>query len=108
MEATVEKCLETGETLAIKKVLQDELVTLKHCFFSTTKKDEIYLNLTLQQNESKNALIYVKLYFNEICRAIVYIHNCIGVSHRDIKDVVMLGFFLKMNKHQHRKGKIKS
>ncbi|KAG5127115.1 hypothetical protein JHK82_027950 [Glycine max] len=63
-----EKCLETGETLAIKKVLQDEL----------------------------------------ICRAIVYIHNCIGVSHRDIKDVVMLGFFLKMNKHQHRKGKIKS
>ncbi|KAG4983105.1 hypothetical protein JHK87_027854 [Glycine soja] len=43
-----EKCLETGETLAIKKVLQDELVTLKHCFFSTTKKDEIYLNLVLE------------------------------------------------------------
>jgi glycogen synthase kinase 3 beta len=42
---------------------------LKHCFFSTTEKDELYLNLvleyvpetasrgdqTLQQNESENA-----------------------------------------------------
>ncbi|KAJ6320013.1 hypothetical protein OIU78_015412 [Salix suchowensis] len=55
------KCLETGETVAIKKVLQDKryknrelqtmrlldhpnVVSLKHCFFSTTEKDELYLN----------------------------------------------------------------
>ncbi|CAK8537334.1 unnamed protein product [Lathyrus sativus] len=59
------KCLETGETVAIKKVLQDKryknrelqtmrlldhpnVVTLKHCFFSTTEKDELYLNLVLE------------------------------------------------------------
>ncbi|KAG0497251.1 hypothetical protein HPP92_001942 [Vanilla planifolia] len=56
------KCLESGETFAIKKVLQDKryknrelqtmrlldhpnVVSLKHCFFSTTEKDELYLNL---------------------------------------------------------------
>ncbi|KAI5423656.1 hypothetical protein KIW84_030033 [Lathyrus oleraceus] len=59
------KCLETGETVAIKKVLQDKrynnrelrnmrlldhpnVVSLKHCFFSTTEKDELYLNLVLE------------------------------------------------------------
>lgn len=59
------KCLETGEAVAIKKVLQDKryknrelqimrmlghpnIVTLKHCFFSTTNKDELYLNLVLE------------------------------------------------------------
>nr|GLL29399.1 shaggy-related protein kinase alpha-like [Ipomoea trifida] len=59
------KCLETGETVAIKKVLQDKryknrelqtmrlldhpnVVSLKHCFFSTTDKDELYLNLVLE------------------------------------------------------------
>lgn len=59
------KCLETGEIVAIKKVLQDRryknrelqimrvldhsnVVQLKHCFFSTTEKDEVYLNLVLE------------------------------------------------------------
>lgn len=59
------KCLETGEAVAIKKVLQDKryknrelqimrvldhpnVVQLKHCFFSTTDKDELYLNLVLE------------------------------------------------------------
>ncbi|GFQ07887.1 shaggy-related protein kinase alpha [Phtheirospermum japonicum] len=59
------KCLENGETVAIKKVLQDKryknrelqtmrildhpnVVSLKHCFFSTTEKDELYLNLVLE------------------------------------------------------------
>ena len=59
------KCLETGEAVAIKKVLQDKryknrelqimrlldqsnVVQLKHCFFSTTEKDELYLNLVLE------------------------------------------------------------
>lgn len=62
---TQAKCLETGETVAIKKVLQDKryknrelqtmrlldhpnVVSLKHCFFSTTDKDELYLNLVLE------------------------------------------------------------
>lgn len=59
------KCLETGETVAIKKVLQDRryrnrelqtmrhldhpnVVTLKNCFYSTSENDEVYLNLVLE------------------------------------------------------------
>ncbi|XP_021898757.1 uncharacterized protein LOC110815320 isoform X2 [Carica papaya] len=68
------KCLETGETVAIKKVLQDKryknrelqtmrlldrpnVVSLKHCFFSTTEKDELYLNLVLEFLEPR--LIFI-------------------------------------------------
>ena len=91
------KCLETGETVAIKKVLQDKryknrelqtmrlldhpnVVSLKHCFFSTTEKDELYLNLVLEyvpetihrvikhysKMSQRMPLIYVKLYFYEV------------------------------------------
>ncbi|KAH7353073.1 hypothetical protein KP509_19G077600 [Ceratopteris richardii] len=59
------KCIETGETVAIKKVLQDKryknremqimlhldhpnIVALKHCFYSTKGMDEVYLNLVLE------------------------------------------------------------
>ena len=54
--------METGEIVAIKKVLQDKryknrelqilrlldhpnIVSLKHCFYSSTERDEVYLNL---------------------------------------------------------------
>ena len=57
--------METGETVAIKKVLQDSryknrelqlmrsmihsnVVSLKHCFFSTTSRDELFLNLVME------------------------------------------------------------
>ncbi|KAL0866152.1 hypothetical protein Bca101_045270 [Brassica carinata] len=80
------KCLETEEKVAIKKVLQDKryknrelqimrmldhpnVVDLKHSFFSTTEKDELYLNLVLEY----------------ICRAMNYLHRVVGVCHRDIK-----------------------
>ncbi|OAY45035.1 shaggy-related protein kinase kappa isoform X1 [Manihot esculenta] len=110
------KCRETGEIVAIKKVLQDKryknrelqimqmldhpnIVSLEHCFFSTTDKEELYLNLVLEyvpetvnriaRNYSRihqrMPLIYVKLYTYQICRALAYIHNCIGICHRDIK-----------------------
>lgn len=59
------KCLETRETVAIKKVLQDRryknrelqlmcvmdhpnVVSLRHYFFSTTSNDELYLNLVME------------------------------------------------------------
>ncbi|KAH9790767.1 Shaggy-related protein kinase epsilon [Citrus sinensis] len=105
------KCLETGETVAIKKVLQDKryknrelqtmrlldhpnVVSLKHCFFSTTDKDELYLNLVLEfvpetvyrvakhysRANQRMPLIYVKLYTYQICRALAYIHGGIGVN----------------------------
>lgn len=91
------KCLETGETVAIKKVLQDKryknrelqtmrlldhpnVVSLKHCFFSTTEKDELYLNLVLEyvpetvyrvgkhysRANQRMPLIYVKLYTYQV------------------------------------------
>ena len=58
-------CVETGDVVAIKKVLQDKrfknrelqimrvldhpnIVRLKHCFYSTNEKEEVYLNLVLE------------------------------------------------------------
>ncbi|KAJ9552380.1 hypothetical protein OSB04_016425 [Centaurea solstitialis] len=96
------KCRETGEIVAIKKVLQDKryknrelqimqmldhpnVVALKHSFFSTTDKDELYLNLVLD---------FVP---ETICRALAYIHNCIGICHRDIKPQNLL-----VNPHTHQ------
>ncbi|CAK7340461.1 unnamed protein product [Dovyalis caffra] len=122
------KWLETGETVAIKKVLQDKryknrelqtmrlldhqnVVSLKHCFFSTTEKDELYLNLVLEfvpetvhrvikhysKLNQKMPLIYVKLYTYQIFRALSYIHRAIGVCHRDIKPQNLL-----VNPHTHQ------
>ncbi|KAH7651770.1 Non-specific serine/threonine protein kinase protein [Dioscorea alata] len=110
------KCLETGETVAIKKVLQDKryknrelqlmrsmdhpnVISLKHCFFSTTSRDELFLNLVMDYvpetlyrvlNHYSNAnqrmpLIYVKLYTYQLFRGLAYIHNAPGVCHRDVK-----------------------
>ncbi|KAG2291361.1 hypothetical protein Bca52824_038030 [Brassica carinata] len=92
------KCLETGETVAIKKVLQDRryknrelqlmrvmdhpnVVCLKHCF-STTSKDELFLNLVMDTANQRMPLVYVKLYMYQ---GLAYIHNVAGVCHRDLK-----------------------
>ncbi|XP_073001365.1 shaggy-related protein kinase epsilon-like [Typha latifolia] len=122
------KCVETGETVAIKKVLQDKryknrelqvmqmldhpnVVQLKHYFFSTTHKDELYLNLVLgYMSETVNRvtkyynrmnqhmpLIYVQLYSYQICRALAYVHRVAGVCHRDIKPQNLL-----VNPHTHQ------
>ncbi|KAH9791377.1 Shaggy-related protein kinase zeta [Citrus sinensis] len=110
------KCLETGETVAIKKVLQDRryknrelqlmrlmdhpnVISLKHCFFSTTSKDELFLNLVMEyvpetmyrvlkhysSMNQRMPLIYVKLYTYQIFRGLAYIHTVPGVCHRDVK-----------------------
>ncbi|CAI0425277.1 unnamed protein product [Linum tenue] len=123
------KCLETGEAVAIKKVLQDKryknrelqimrllehpnVVQLKHCFFSTTDKEEVYLNLVLEyiaetvhrvsrhynrMNHQHMPIIYVQLYTYQICRALNYLHNVVGVCHRDIKPQNLL-----VNPHTHQ------
>ncbi|KAL1546441.1 Shaggy-related protein kinase theta [Salvia divinorum] len=110
------KCLETGEPVAIKKVLQDRryknrelqvmqllshpnVVQLKHSFYSTTEKNEVYLNVVLEyvpetvyrasrhysRVNQHMPVFYVQLYVYQICRALNYIHRVIGVCHRDIK-----------------------
>ncbi|AQK82664.1 Shaggy-related protein kinase iota [Zea mays] len=110
------KCIETGETVAIKKVLQDKryknrelqimrsidhcnVISLKHCFFSTTSRDELFLNLVMEfvpeslyrvlkhykDMKQRMPLIYVKLYMYQIFRGLAYIHTVPGICHRDIK-----------------------
>ncbi|KAK8487062.1 hypothetical protein V6N13_016266 [Hibiscus sabdariffa] len=122
------KCLETGESVAIKKVLQDKryknrelqvmrildhpnVVQLKYCFFSTTEKDELYLNLVLEyvpetvHRVSKHysrmnqhmPIVYVQLYTYQICRALHYLHHVVGVCHRDVKPQNIL-----VNPHSHQ------
>jgi glycogen synthase kinase 3 beta len=90
--------------VAIKKVLQDKryknrelqimrlldhpnIVALKHCFFSTTDKDELYLNLVLEyvpetvyriakhynRMNQRMPLVYVKLYTYQV---LIITHTC--------------------------------
>ena len=101
--------------VAIKKVLQDKrfknrelqimkmlghtnVVQLKHCFYMTSEKNEIFLNLVLEfvpqtvyhisKHYAKSAqrmpTLLVKLYVYQMCRSLHHIH-CKGVCHRDIK-----------------------
>lgn len=122
------KCLETGDGVAIKKVLQDRryknrelqimrsvnhpnVVQLRHFFYSTTEKNEMYLNLVLEyvpetiyrvcrhysRTHQHMPIIYVQLYAYQICRALNYIHSVVGVCHRDIKPQNIL-----INPHTHQ------
>jgi glycogen synthase kinase 3 beta len=82
----------------MKMVEHPNVVALKHCFYSTTDKDETYLHLVLEyvpdtvyrigKSYAKNAqrmpLLFVKLYTYQMLRALAHIHS-LGVCHRDIK-----------------------
>ncbi|KAJ0636569.1 putative protein kinase CMGC-GSK family [Helianthus annuus] len=121
------KCLETREAVATRKVLKDKryknrelqtmrfldhpnVVSLKHCFFSTTDdKDELYLNLVLEyvpettyrvarqypKANQRMTMISIKLQTYQIFKALAYI-QAIGVCHRDIKPENIL-----VNPHSH-------
>jgi len=111
------KCNETGDIVAIKKVLQDKrfknrelaimrslapdhpnVVQLRHCFYSKTEKDEVYLHLVLEyvpetvyriakhyaKAHQRMPLQYVQLYVYQTFRALGHLHAQ-GVTHRDIK-----------------------
>lgn len=122
------KCLENGEAVAIKKVLQDRryknrelqimrllqhpnVVQLLSYFYSTTEIEEVYLNLVLEyvpktvhristhysRQNQRVPILYVQLYAYQICRALNYMHNVVGVCHRDIKPQNLL-----VNPHTHQ------
>ncbi|KAL0306788.1 UNVERIFIED_CONTAM: Shaggy-related protein kinase iota [Sesamum radiatum] len=75
------KCLETGESVAIKKVLQD-------------RRDELFLNLVMDyvpetmykvlkhytNSNQRMPLIYVKLYTYQLFRGLAYMHTVAGVD----------------------------
>ncbi|GLT33905.1 hypothetical protein SLA2020_084580 [Shorea laevis] len=92
------KCLETGETVAIKKVLQDKRTNciliwcLKYVPETVHRVIKHYNKLN-----QRMPLIYVKLYTYQIFRSLSYIHRCIGVCHRDIKPQNLL---VKPHTHQ--------
>nr|UXY87975.1 glycogen synthesis kinase-like kinase [Cryptomonas curvata] len=108
------KVRSTEETVAIKKVFQDDryenreveimsmlnhsnILDLRHCF-NFSEGNELYYNLELDffaenihrvcQHYSNHKqtlpLVYVKLYMYQVIRALSYLH-LIGICHRDIK-----------------------
>ncbi|KAL8461166.1 hypothetical protein ACS0TY_032590 [Phlomoides rotata] len=102
---------ETGESVAIKKVMQDNryknhelqlmrlmdhsnVISLEHCFFSATTRDELFLNLVndyvpetmykvlkhYTNSNQRMPLIYVKLYTYQLFRGLAYMHSVAGVD----------------------------
>uniref|UniRef100_A0A8C9T5E2 Glycogen synthase kinase-3 beta n=1 Tax=Scleropages formosus TaxID=113540 RepID=A0A8C9T5E2_SCLFO len=88
------KLCDSGELVAIKKVLQDKRFKVRLMM----SKDEVYLNLVLDYvpetvyrvarhySRAKQTLpiVYVKLYMYQLFRSLAYIHS-FGICHRDIK-----------------------
>lgn len=118
------KCIETSKTVAIKKVLQDKryknreleimqllnhpnVVQLYHHFFSTTEKDELYLNLVLEYvSETVNRmskhyirmnqhmpLIYVRLYSYQVYNSsLCHLRVILLPSFCLFRDLLILSF----------------
>ena len=93
-----DKRFKNRELQIMKMMDHPNVVSLKHCFYSTTEKEEVYLNLVLEyvpdtvyriskhyaKMRQHMPTLFVKLYVYQMCRSLHYIHS-LGVCHRDIK-----------------------
>ncbi|KAJ0927553.1 putative protein-serine/threonine kinase CMGC-GSK family [Helianthus annuus] len=80
------KCLETGETVAIKKVLQDRRYKNRELQLMRAMDHPNVVSLKHYENLHQSMpLIYVKLYTYQIFRGLAYMHMVTGVCHRDLK-----------------------
>ncbi|KAF9598061.1 hypothetical protein IFM89_024048 [Coptis chinensis] len=59
------------------------VVSLKHCFFSMTAKNERFLNLVMEY--VPETIYRVLRHYSNIFRGLAYIHTVHGVSHKDVK-----------------------
>lgn len=98
MESDRVHAMQNRELQVMKMTNHPNIVQLKHCFYNTTEKEEVYLNLVLEfvpetvyrisKHYSKNGqrmpTLFVRLYVYQMCRALHHIHS-MGVCHRDIK-----------------------
>ncbi|KAK4339771.1 hypothetical protein RND71_041233 [Anisodus tanguticus] len=84
------KCLETGETVAIKKVLQDK--RYKNRELQTMHNDFLEVVVFSNVPEVQDAVCVWQIF-----RALSYVHRTIGVCHRDIKPQNLL-----VNPHTHQ------
>lgn len=95
-----DKRYKNRELQIMRLVDHPNVVALRHFFFSTsTDTQELYLNLVLEyvpetvyrvaqhyhRLNQRIPLLFVKLYTYQMCRSLAYIHNAVGVCHRDIK-----------------------
>ncbi|KAG5003169.1 hypothetical protein JHK84_027419 [Glycine max] len=100
----------SGYTCLLRMLDHTNVLRLKHCFYSTTEKDDLYLNLVLEYvpetvyRVSKHyvrmhqhmPIINMQMYTYQICRGLNYLHHVIGVCLRDIKPQNLL-----VNPHTH-------
>ncbi|KAL6330233.1 hypothetical protein AAG906_040155 [Vitis piasezkii] len=82
------KCLETGETVAIKRSYKTGGIKSR-TFLNLVMEyvpETMYRVLKHYSNANQRMpLIYVKLYTYQIFRGLAYIHTVPGVCHRDVK-----------------------
>ncbi|KAL1142392.1 hypothetical protein V6Z11_A11G094100 [Gossypium hirsutum] len=92
------KCLERGESVAIKKVLQDKRYKNRELQIMQYVPDTVYqVSKHYTKMNYHVPILHVQLYIYQICRALNYLHHVVGVCHRDIKPQNLL-----VNPHTHQ------
>jgi serine/threonine protein kinase len=90
------------ELQLMRSINHPNIVCLKHCFYSTTSRDELYLNIVMEfvpetlyrvlkhYSDAKQGmpLIYVKLYMYQVCGLQLIVVKSMPVSVRSAKSIL--------------------